>query len=538
VTLDATFPLTDARPPKGRGNAVIDAGSLDTSAARASAAAASRQSSNAMLIGKQRSATGHPFFVAGPQTGYYYPQLLYEVDLHGGGIDARGVTFPGSGPYVELGRGADFAWSATSSNSDNMDIFVEELCGDDTHYRFRGQCREMATFDAGTLGAGAGTPVTFKETVHGPVIGYATVGGVRVALSLKRSTRGREVVSAFGFAAMNDGSVRSVDTFYRAANHIEFTFNWFYADKDDVAMFSSGRIPRRNPLVDLGLPTKGTGPYEWLGYLPRNRHPHGTAPADGTIVNWNNKPARGWQAADDNWSFGSEHRNELLEGAEQQVQTHTLATAVGAMNYAATQDLRGSHTFKSIAAVLETGAAPSQRAQRMYELLVDWNRVGAHRLDLDLDGKIDDPGAAIMDRAWPKIANAVMSPVLGPLITDLGQLMGRDNAANNQGSSYGSGWYGYVDKDLRRLAGRPVTAPYQTRFCGAGDLSACRASLWAALEEAGSELEQAQGTADPAAWRSNATTERIVFFPGVLPATMRWTNRPTFQQVISFDSHR
>ena len=94
-------------------------------------------------MGAERSATGHPFFVAGPQVGYFYPQILYEVDVHGGGIDTRGVMFPGSGPYVELGRGPDFSWSATSAGNDNIDIFVEELCGDDTHYRFEGECREM-----------------------------------------------------------------------------------------------------------------------------------------------------------------------------------------------------------------------------------------------------------------------------------------------------------------------------------------------------------------------------------------------------------
>ena len=41
------------------------------------------------------------------------------------------------------------------------------------------------------------------------------------------------------------------------------------------------------------------------------------------------------------------------------------------------------------------------------------------RLDRDIDGKIDDPGAAIMDAAWPKIADAVMGPVLGPQLDDL-----------------------------------------------------------------------------------------------------------------------
>ena len=38
--------------------------------------------------------------------------------------------------------------------------------------------------------------------------------------------------------------------------------------------------------------------------------------------------------------------------------------------------------------------------------------------------------------------------------------------------------------------------------------------------------------------RADATAERIRFTSGVLPDTMRWTNRPTFQQLMSFRSHR
>jgi len=539
VTLDRQFRLTHPRP-NGKGNAQIDAASLDTSAARASATAQSAQqsASNALLIGAQRSASGHPFFVAGPQVGYFYPQLLFEVDVHGGGIDARGVNFPGSGPYVELGRGQDYSWSATSSGTDIIDIFVEELCGDDTHYRFEGKCIAMTVFDAGRVGAGAGTPVIFNETVHGPVIGYATVDGERVALSSARSTRNREVVSAFGFAELNDNTVHDAESFYDAANKIEFTFNWFYADKDDAAMFSSGRVPVRHPQVDLGLPTKGTGKYEWRGFISQNKHPHGTAPADGTLSNWNNKPAPGWQSADSQWDYGSVHRNDLLESAARSYPVHTLATTVAAMNYAATQDLRIAQAFRGIGPVLRSGAAPSARAQQMFDLLIDWRDEGSSRLDVDLDGKIDHPGAAIMDKAWPKFADAVMAPVMGSELDDLASIMGRDNRANNQGSAYQTGWYGYVEKDLRRLAGRPVTDPYQTQFCGQGVLSVCRTALWAALEQAGAELEAEQSNADPSTWRANATAERIVFFPGILPATMRWTNRPTFQQAITYDAHR
>ena len=51
----------------------------------------------------------------------------------------------------------------------------------------------MTTFDAGTIAgrrASADQPLVYRETVHGPVIGYATVDGSGVAISTKRSTRG------------------------------------------------------------------------------------------------------------------------------------------------------------------------------------------------------------------------------------------------------------------------------------------------------------------------------------------------------------
>jgi acyl-homoserine lactone acylase PvdQ len=527
---------------EGDGNAVIDAGSIGTAAAQAAATALSSQSdaSNALLLGASHSQNGHPLFVAGPQVGYTYPEILYEADLHGGGIDARGVTFPGSGPYVEMGRGPDFSWSATSSGTDIVDQYVETLCGgSDTKYVFNGDCIDMTMFNAGTLTPGPGPPagpVTFKETVHGPVSGYARSDGERVAISNKRSTRGRDVLSAIGFEDLNS-DVNDPASFVRAASKIELTFNWFYADNENIAMFSSGRVPVRAPGVDLGLPTVGTGGFEWDGFYTDAQHPQAVNPSGDRIINWNNKPSPRWTAADDEWAYGSVHRAELLENAVALRSTHSLGSLVAAMNRAATQDLRVAEVLPAIEAVLVTGPAPSPREQQMLALLDQWRTNGSSRLDRDLDGKIDAAGAAIMDAAWPKIADAVMSPVLGPQLGELRSLITRDSRPGNQGSAYGSGWYGYVDKDLRTLLDRSVTGKFQRRFCGAGDLTACRNSLWQALEDAGDDLAAAQGTNDPAQWRSDATAERIRFLPS-FPITMRWTNRPTFQQAISYSGHR
>jgi acyl-homoserine lactone acylase PvdQ len=550
VTLERRFPY--GRPLVRRpGNAVIDDGSFTPIGASASRAATlpGPRASNALLVSARRSSNGHPLFVAGPQVGYFYPELLMEVDLHGGGIDARGATFPGAAPYVLIGRGQDFAWSATSAGSDVIDQFVETLCGNDTTYHYRGRCVRMRTMQAGTLRGGGGErtrEIAFNETVHGPVVGYATVGGERVAISQRRSTRGRDVLNALALADLNENRPHSPTSFIRTMSQVEFTFNWFYADDHDIAVYSSGRLPLRSPGVDPGLPTLGTGRYEWRGFLPARRHPHQTNAHSGVILNWNNKPAAGFAASDSNWGYGSIQRAQLLEDAigkrirrASKSRKLTLTSVVGAMNEAATQDLRGAKLLRSLAGVLETGPAPNPRAARMLKLLRDWRTRGASRLDHTRDGKIDHPGAAIMDAAWPKIADAVMAPVLGPQLGGLAELLPRDEPARSLGSSYGEGWYGFIDKDLRRLRGRRVRAPFKTPFCGQGVLAACRAALWAALDAAGTELTNAQGP-NPNAWRADATGERLVFEPGVLGARheMRWTNRPTFQQVIYFRGHR
>jgi acyl-homoserine lactone acylase PvdQ len=520
VSVDGTFPY-DTKDASQPGNVVPDDGSFNPSG---SASPLSfqfldpRPASNALLVSARRSATRHPLFVAGPQVGYTFPEILLELDLHGGGIDARGASFPGLSFYVLLGRGKDFAWSATSAYSDIVDQYVETLCGgDDVHYLYNGECRPMTTFDAGLLKGTASQPdreIVFRETAHGPVAGYATVGGRRVAISTKRSSRGRELLSVFAVQDLNTNRVHDAPSFFRAVNQMEFTFNWFYADDRDIAMFSSGRLPIRAPDVASGLPTDGTGTHEWRGFEPLSSHVRGVNPKSGVILNWNNKPGHGYSSADNQWSFGPVQRVQLLEEQVAKHKAHTLATLVAAMNAAATQDIRTVKVLPVLSNHL--GPAPNSFDAQLLALLNQWRASGSSRVDLDGDGRIDAPGAAIMDAAWPLIADAVVRPRVGALTDRLKTIIAVNNPANSQGSSYYGAWYSYV---VRQLTSSPPP----------------QAVLWAALDEAGRKLAAQQGP-DPAQWREDATKERLTF--GFLPLTARWTNRPTFQQVITFDSHR
>jgi acyl-homoserine lactone acylase PvdQ len=535
VTLDGRFDYEDA-PSKTPGAVVIDDGSYKPVKEPGSAAprVAPPHASNFVMVAGSRSTNGHPLFVAGPQIGYFYPGLTLEMDIKGPGFQARGATTAGFPGNILIGRGPDFAWSLSSAGSDLIDTYVETLCGGSTtRYRYKGKCRAMGTVDAGKI-AGAGE-VRYRTTVHGPVEGYARVAGRKVAISSKRASFGRDVEWQFAFREMSVNEVRSPQTFFKAMATSPFTFNAAYADDRDIAMYSTGRLPLRAEGVDPRLPTNGDGKYEWRGFLPPSKHPQAIGSKDGTLVNWNNKPVRGWGAADDQFTYGPLYRSQMLESGLASKPKHDLASVVSAMNRAATWDMRVAYAWPAVRQVLAGGPAPSPLAQSMVDLLDGYRNNGAVRLDLDGDGKVDDPGAAIIDAVWPNIAEAVMSPVLGKQTDAAFAFTGTEAGT---GADFIGGGMAWVNKDLRDVLGQHVRGPFKTRFCGKGDLAACRASLWAAIDAAGAELAAQQGP-DPTAWRADANAEKISFAPGLLSTKIRYTNRPSgIQQVISFSGHR
>ena len=94
------------------------------------------------------------------------------------------------------------------------------------------------------------------------------------------------------------------------------------------------------------------------------------------------------------------------------------------------------------------------------------------------------------------------------------------------------GWHQYMSKDLRRLAGAPVTGPLRLRYCGNGDVARCAAALWAAIEKGATAEAGRQGTTDPSQW--HRPTVKISFTPFPL-VDMQYTNRPSgIHQVMQF----
>jgi acyl-homoserine lactone acylase PvdQ len=549
--------------------------------------------SNALVVAGSHTDSGHPVAVFGPQVSYYAPQILSLLDIHAPSYAAEGASFPGTG-LVELGRGEDFAWSATSAGSDLIDQRVEQICNplggapaaQGTYYRFDGVClpmqREVFSETALPKVGGLGAPTVLRHVIyltrHGVVQGWTTVNGRPVAIVNQRSTFNHDIDSAVGFLEFgNPNVVHDVTSWMKAASKIYYTFNWFYADDRDAGYYVSGLDPIRKPSVDPDLPTWGTGQAEWQGYLSFAGHVHEVNPAQGFFVSWNNKPAPGFAAADDQYGYGQVYRSIMLVSQLQaQFAAHggkvTRAEVVQAMETAASQDLDGLTIVPLLLQYLSGRTEPAD-VTAMLAQLQSWLADGAHRLKAAPgDAQYQHAAAiAIADELVPNLIRALYDPVLaaggvggigstgGATATGYSvlpmQFVNTPNSGGaHLGSAYDGGYEGYVVATLQQLLGQAPQdgfgAEITSRECDGGP-STCGAAIDAALAATYSSLVTANGgSTDVASWTASSASAAAKQTMPVYDAinfralgivgqpAIDWQNRPTFQQVVEFPRHR
>jgi acyl-homoserine lactone acylase PvdQ len=260
--------------------------------------------SNFIAVTGSQTASGHPIAVMGPQASYFVPQLLWEVAIRSNGgtpqdFAGRGIVFADL-PYINIGRGLDFAWSATSGGSDLIDTRVSRMCNLDGSPASRDDgdgdgfpdadgylhdigdgpvCRRFFrrtdtwTARPTVASIGLGGPLLPQpvsryvlRTHYGPVFATATVDGQPVAISQQRSTFYDEIGTIAPFALASTRVIHDAESFQQVFNGVTGTFNWLYVDADDVGYVHSGLYPKRHPQAHPELPVWGDGRYEWASH--------------------------------------------------------------------------------------------------------------------------------------------------------------------------------------------------------------------------------------------------------------------------------
>ncbi|WP_020391598.1 penicillin acylase family protein [Kribbella catacumbae] len=525
--------------------------------------------SNALLVSGQHTESGNPIAVYGPQTGYFAPQLLLRQELQGPGVSSRGVAFAGLNFYTLIGRGADYSWSATSAGQDITDTYAVPLCEpgggtptkNSTHYVFRGQCvpiEKLERHNAWYPSLGSSEPagsytLVAQRTKYGIVTHRGTVAGQAVLFTKNRSTYGNEAGSALGFMLFNDpDAIHSASDFQAAAQNIGYTFNWFYTDKTSIAYYNSGDNPVRAAGADPNLPTWSS--YEWQGWNPAtNRATYTPAAQHPQVINqdyltsWNNKQAPGFSASDGQFGYNAVYRSQPLDDRIKAVigfgQKFTRGKLVEAMESAATVDLRADQVLPYMLRVLKSAPITDPAVAAAVAKLQAWQAAGSHRKTPSEAVKTYDHAEAIriLDAWWPLLVPAEFQGLGPELYNALVRAQKIDERPGAQGSAFQTGWWGFVQRDLRKVLGDPVKTPQPVTFCGAGSLAACRTvladSLLAATKVPAATTYPATG--DCAAG-DQFCADQIVHQPmgGITQDRMAWVNRPTYQQVIEFPARR
>ena len=268
--------------------------------------------SHAWVVGPQWSTNGCAMLFGGPQNapasapttvpGQVPPQML-EVELNGGnGFHVRGMTYPGSLRII-IGRNDHLAWSHTAAvTCNNMDTYVETVCGGGTGYFYQGNCVPFETrTEVINVRGGAPEILTVERTVHGPVL----ASGPGVRFSVKSVQRNREFENASALLDMN--RAHNIQEFDGAVHRLVGSLNVLCADKmGNIGYWRGGVNPVRPAGFDVRLPLPGDGSAEWTG--EDQTVPTSINPVRGWLTNWNNKATVDEEVADRVEAGGKQQR--------------------------------------------------------------------------------------------------------------------------------------------------------------------------------------------------------------------------------------
>jgi penicillin amidase len=239
--------------------------------------------SYAIAVNAERSATGNALLLGAPQMGHTTPAVVHEIAIGTPGYRVAGINVPGI-PVVVIGHTPNFAWTLTSAVIDLEDVVFSPLA--DTEI-------EEIEFELPVAGEEPETVVQ-QRTADGPVVLTSPSSGS--VFSRRSAFWGRELASLEGIwrapaAATVNEALGEIEQYASVG------FNLFWADtQGNVGYRLLGRYPLRPAGYDPRLPLPAE--VEWDNFLTPDQMPSVVNPAEGLLVNWNNKPVEWWPNGD------------------------------------------------------------------------------------------------------------------------------------------------------------------------------------------------------------------------------------------------
>ena len=400
----------------------------------------------------------------------------------------RASRVPGAAMYLLIGRTHDYAWSLTSANHDVRDVFAEQLCNPDGSRADAGvgplrvPGRVPAVRDVRRGHAQRHADRATRASVHGPVIGTATSqrpAGRAHPAALDVRSRRPEPRRAEGHDRGQGDDAATSSSRPRTSSASRSTGATRRAARPRTSRPGSCRV--RAPGLDRRLPTRRHRRVRVARLPQRVAAPAQRSGTERPAAELEQPVGTRASCTVTTTPFGSVHRVELFDKFPARV---TLAER--RQRHEPRRD-RG----RALAGVAgrEPGAARRPRAEPA-------RRAGgrrARRLGAPRRARCSTPttaastttpGPTIMNALWNPIATAVMQPgVRRPHRRPrrhprprqpLGRVVRRQGPAHAARTS--------------RCKGR-----FHLSYCGKGSLAACRASLWAAIDQVAAQLAATAG---------------------------------------------
>ncbi len=507
-------------------------------------ARALRGGSFGIAVSPARSATGGALLESAPQLGYSYPSVLWELEVHGAGYDARGISVPGI-PTVGIGYGKRVAWALTTGNTKTIDSFVEKVrvTAGTPEYLSGGtwrpqSCRpEVIRYRQSLEGVPFGLPLQSEtlqvcRTGRGPVVSTSNDGTLARSLQLAMWKRELETIS--GILAWN--RVDDLASFRAAVDKVTWNENVLYADADGhIAYWHPGLIPSRPAGTDTRFPSDASGGQEWLGLLPVAQRPYVADPAQGWLANWNGKPSSGWS---DTWlgdpssarPAGTASRLRALERSLAADDSVSMADLQAIDRRAGSLDHRHASVVPLVLRLLSgVPLSPSLTAAR--DLLASWNGVAYGPGAGTSPGALDDE--SVTDGPAPTLFRALAQALPEVLLRDVPvEVLRRSDATYT---------HVFDATPVDNLVLR-VLDPASSSLTAEHDYLAGRsrsAVVTAALQKAVATVSARYG-ADPSGWRVRHPRSPVESLTGVIgpSLSMPFEDRGSWEHLVAYTRAR
>ena len=381
--------------------------------------------SNCWVLSGTKTKSGKPLLAGDPHLPVREPSIWYEVAMRNDGVNLIGFSIPGA-PGVVIGHNDHIAWSFTYGYADTEDLFVEHADpSDPRRFEYKGSY-EPATFVRESIGVkGRSDPVVVDVAItrHGPIIS-GIVKGEKAQLALRWTALDQTKTID---AVLGINRARSWDEFKTAAaDFAGAALSVCYADTDGhIGLLLMGRLPDRPG--DGKMPVPGwTGEYDWRGLLPASANFSVLDPADGLIVNANNRPMASPSDAGWNGEWYVPFRYTYLRGQLDQMRAADVAAMTRLQNDYTSLPVERLRT--ALVAAQPTTAAGRQAL----DVARAWNGTLA----------VDSAGAAIYEDWLSQLARVVFEDKLGSALYEEYQHDGRPyDALHKLVSDTSSAWF-------------------------------------------------------------------------------------------------